>query len=87
MKGVIIGFRRGPGGVYPEVALVRVLGASGRSDVEKLVGFKVLAKDNHGNVYEGRVVRTHGNGNVVRVRFKPNVPGQMIGRVVDILKD
>ena len=85
MRGVIIGFRRGPGGVYPQVALVRVLDANSRKETEKLVGSKVLARDKHGNVYEGVIVRTHGNNNVVRVRFKPNVPGQMIGEMVEIL--
>jgi large subunit ribosomal protein L35Ae len=86
MKGVVIGFKRGPGGVYPQVALVRVIDAAKRSDVEKLVGSRVVARDKYGNVYEGRIVRAHGNNNVVRVRFRPNIPGQMIGELVEIVR-
>lgn len=81
MKAVVVGYRRGPGRIYQNFALVRVIDWDGSTDI---TGWRATAVDAHGNKYEGVVVRRHGNGNVVRVRFTPNLPGQMIGRLVEI---
>ncbi|MGC8555400.1 MAG: 50S ribosomal protein L35ae [Conexivisphaera sp.] len=82
MRAVIVGYRRGPGKVYQGVSLVRVLDWDGSTD---LTGWSVRAEDPHGNAYEGRVVGRHGGNNVFRVRFTPNLPGQMIGRTAEVI--
>ncbi|MFP3283470.1 MAG: hypothetical protein RXP97_05290 [Nitrososphaeria archaeon] len=81
MKAVIIGYRRGPGKIYQGISLVRALGWDGSSD---LTGWTVVARDRHGNVYEGRVLGRYGRGNVLRVRFSRNIPGQMLGVPADL---
>ncbi|BBE43021.1 hypothetical protein NAS2_1651 [Conexivisphaera calida] len=81
MRAIIVGYRRGPGKIYQDVALVRVLSWDRSTDLR---GWNVVAVDAKGNRYEGIVIRRHGNGDVVRVRFKPNLPGQMIGHPVDM---
>ena len=83
MKGVIVGFRRGLGRAYQNTVLVR-LTAPDDVDIDKLIGTKVIARDSHGNIYVGKVTRKHGDNRVVRVRFQPNIPGQLLGSAVEI---
>ena len=80
--GVIQGYLRSKARTYPNTVLVRVLsGVKG----DNLVGCKVLFTDTHGNRYTGRVIGAHGSkGNVVKVRFKPNLPGQALNSMVVI---
>ena len=77
-EGRISSFRRGPGTQNPNQVLVRVEGIDGKK-ARELVGYVVEYRDKHGNLYVGKVVRHHGNNNVVRVVFKPNLPGQALG--------
>jgi len=84
--GVIVSYRRGGGGrQYPQHVIVRVLNVT-RREIGSLVGAKVIATDKYGNIYKGKVVRPHGRRNsLVIVRFKPNIPGQLLGTQVRIL--
>ena len=81
--GVIVGYRRGPGTQNPNQALGRIEGVKGW-DVLKFMNAKVVYRDKYGNEYVGRVIRHHGLNGVVRVRFNPNVPGQSLGKKVEI---
>ena len=80
---IMVGYRRGPGRAYQNVALLRVPDWDGSTD---LTGWRAIAVDRHGNRYEGVIVGRHGRGNVFRARFRPNLPGQMIGRSVELLR-
>ncbi len=81
--GVILGYRRGGNEQYENHVRVKVFGINSRSLASRLIGWKVLYRDQHGNEYHGKVIGVLGNKGVVLVRFKPNLPGQAItGRVV-----
>ncbi len=77
-KGIILGFRKGPKTQNPNQVLVRVPDLDGEG-VRKIIGYTVEYVDKYGNRYIGTVIRHHGSNNVVRVVFKPNLPGQAIG--------
>jgi large subunit ribosomal protein L35Ae len=82
--GVVKGYRRGGARQYNNQVLVQVFTDS--KAVGGLVGAKVIARDAHGNVYRGRVVKVHSFKNcIVVARFKPNIPGQLIGSHVEIV--
>jgi len=85
LNGVILGFRRGPNILYPDQALIKVEGIK-KGENRKLVGYDVEYVDKYGNKYIGKVVRHHGNNNVVRVKFEPNLPGDSIGGKVVLTK-
>lgn len=83
LRGVILGYLRSKARSYPNVALVRILAENTQGD--NLVGRRVVVTDKHGNRYVGRIIGTHGSkSEVVKVRFKPNIPGQLINAIVTI---
>ena len=77
--GLVIGYRRGSNTQYENQVLLRVDGIHTRNEAAKLIGWKVLYRDNKGNTYHGKVVRVHGGKGVVIAVFKPNLPGQAVG--------
>ncbi|MFP3235213.1 MAG: 50S ribosomal protein L35ae [Nitrososphaeria archaeon] len=81
MRAIVVGYRRGLGKINQGVSLVRVLDWDWSTNI---IGWVVVARDRHGNVYEGRVVARHGRGNVFRVRFEPHLPGQMLGGLAEV---
>lgn len=85
LEGVVLGYRRGTNTQYPSEVLVKFYGVESRSDASRLIGRKVIYKDVYGNVFHGKVIGVHGRKGVVRAAFKPNLPGQAIGRGTVIL--
>jgi len=84
IRGVIAGYRLGAGRQYNNQVLIKVF--TDPKSVHRLVGARVIVGDRFGNVYRGKVVRVHSSKNcVVVARFRPNIPGQLIGSLVDIV--
>ncbi len=82
--GRILGYKRGSGRQYNNKVLIKVFTDS--KNIHMLVGSKVIAKDFKDNVYNGKIVRILSTKNTTVVaRFKPNIPGQMIGSMVNIV--
>ena len=85
MKGVIEDFIKGGGKQYNNKVIIKVLDVK-ISEIDKLIGGKVIFVDSHGNKYKGRIIRRHGSRNpLVIVKFKPNIPGQALGSLVDLI--
>jgi len=82
-SGRVMNFRLGLKRRYPKELLVK-LGES-EADVAKLVGRKVVLEDAHGNRYVGKVLKPHGRSGVAVVRFRRDLPGDVIGREVTVL--
>ena len=77
--GVILGYRLGSNTQYERQVLIRVDGVNNRNIASRLIGWKVLYRDNKGNTYHGKIVHVHGGKGVVIAVFKPNLPGQAVG--------
>ncbi len=85
MKGIIANFIRGGGKQYNSEVIVEILDID-KGDLGKVIGGKVILVDCHGNKYVGRILRRHGAKHPkVIVRFKPNIPGQALGSLVEII--
>ncbi len=82
--GLVIGYRRGTNTQYENQVLIRIDGVSSDSEAARYIGWRVLYVDTKGNTYKGKIIRTHGTKGVVIAVFKPNLPGQAIGRDVYI---
>ena len=56
-------------------------------EVHSYVGARIVARDVHGNRYKGRIVKVHSESKaVVRAFFEPNIPGQLIGGLVEVFR-
>ncbi len=82
--GVVVSYRRSKHRQYNNQVLVKVV--SPIENIGSLIGSKVIVRDKYGNEYRGKVVKIHSwrNG-VLRVVFKPNIPGQVLGEMALIL--
>ncbi len=83
--GVIVGYRRGPNQQYTNQVIMKIDGVNSRRHAARFIGFLVKIVDKHGNMYKGKIVGTHGCKGYVRVVFKPNIPGQLIGATATII--
>ena len=85
VSGVIIGYRRGTNTQYPDQVLVK-LDLEDPRRLGELLSARIIARDPKGNEYKGRILKPHGRRNAIVVaRFKPNIPGQMIGSKVWVI--
>ena len=85
LQGVIVGYRRGKAVQYNNQVLVKIF--ADPSVINTLIGSEIRAEDLYGNIYRGKVIKVHSRRNsVVIARFKPNIPGQLIGQRVEIIK-
>jgi len=85
IKVFILGFRRGPKSQYPNQVILRIDNVVNYKDASKYIGYRVVYKDSNGNIYKGKIVRLHGRKGLVRAVFKPNLPGQAIGGVAELI--
>lgn len=84
IKGVILGYKKSRAVQYNNKVLVKLFVEP--TIVATTIGRKVVIKDRYNNIYRGRIVRVHSQRNsVVVVKFKPNIPGQLIGQTVDVI--
>jgi large subunit ribosomal protein L35Ae len=78
VSGTIIGYARGPNTQYNQLVLVRLDISS--DEVSRYIGRRIVVVDRYGNKYIGKILRRHSRRHpVVEARFKPNIPGQLIG--------
>ncbi len=85
IKVFILGFRRGTKSQYPSQVILRIDNVVDYKEASKYIGYKVVYKDSNGNIYRGKIVRLHGRKGLVRAVFKPNLPGQAIGGVGELI--
>ncbi len=78
--GIIMSYVRGGGRQYNRYLIIKVVEHS-TSRVDNLIGRRILIKDSKGNVYSGKIVRTHGKGvnNKVIAYMRRSIPGQLLG--------
>lgn len=81
--GSVLSFRLGMKRRYQKELLIKL--GENKTDVAKLVGKKVVIEDVHGNKHVGKVLKPHGKKGVAVVRFKKDLPGQVIGLKAKVL--
>ncbi len=87
MKGIIVNYRMSRHNIKHNQVIVKFEGIEEKGQASKLIGKKVIWISPGKKILIGKIVRTHGNKGVVRVRFNRGVPGQAIGQVVILIED
>jgi len=84
MQGTISNFRRGRHVQTGNQVVVIVNGVDDRKKAAPLVGKEVVFKTETGNEIKGKVASAHGNKGALRVLFEKGMPGQSLGKTVDL---
>jgi len=84
MKGTIINFRGGRHTQYSNHMIISVEGVDSKEKAEALVGKKATWKSPAGKELVGEVKVAHGNKGAVRAIFATGMPGQSVGKPVEV---
>eukprot|EP01068_Selenidium_serpulae_P014091 Selendium_serpulae@DN6052_c1_g1_i2.p4 len=89
-KARVVGYRRCMHDIHNEHPLVKIEGVDSKEEANWYLGKRVVYVYKAGKVnaskgkgkwrvIPGKIRRVHGNGGVVRAKFRRNLPGQAIG--------
>ncbi|MBI2541374.1 50S ribosomal protein L35ae [Candidatus Woesearchaeota archaeon] len=84
MEGVIVNFRGSRRVKSTNQMIVEVNSVDNKEKASKMVGKKVVWKTPAGKSLTGKIASFHGNSGALRVIFETGMPGQSIGKKVDI---
>ncbi|MGM5484250.1 MAG: 50S ribosomal protein L35ae [Nanobdellota archaeon] len=84
MEGTITNFRMGRHHQKDSHMVVTVKDVDTKEKAEKLLGKKTVYKTEAGKELNGEVRASHGNSGAVRVVFEKGMPGQAVGKKVEI---
>ena len=84
MEGIITSFRRGRTTQYDNQMIILVNGIENREKAASLVKKKVVWKSPAGKEINGEVRSPHGSNGCVRVLFERGMPGQSLGKKIQI---
>jgi len=83
MKGVIVNYKGGKHTQVTNQMIIAPENSSSRDDASKLVGKKVIYNTGKKDI-AGEVRSAHGNSGAIRVLFETGMPGQSIGKSIEI---
>ncbi len=84
MKAKIAHFRGGKHTQTNNHMLLVAEGIDNREKASKLVGKQVIFLTQKGSAIAGKIASAHGNSGVLRAVFEKGMPGQSIGKDVEI---
>ena len=84
-KAVILSFRRGRHTQRTNQFLIAIDGIDTSAKASKFIGKRVLWKSPAKKEIRGKITRTHGNNGVLRARFSKGLPGEALGKKIQIL--
>lgn len=84
MKARVIQFRRGRHTIHERHFLIEIEGCDSKAKAEKFVGKGVEWKSSAGKVIKGKIAAPHGSKGVVRAIFEVGLPGQAVGKSVEV---
>ena len=84
MQAVIVHFRGGKHTQTNDQMILQVEGVDSRDKAAKLVAKSVSWKSPAGKILKGKVVCAHGRNGAVRAKFDTGMPGQSVGKLVEI---
>ena len=86
MKARVLRYRGGVRTRKTNQLLLSVNDVGSRKSASALIGRKVCWNSPSGKPLVGKVVSAHGNSGVVRARFSKGVPGQLLGKDIELLE-
>ena len=84
MQGTIVNFRRGRRTQKTNHIIIDLKDSDTKEKAAKLVGKSVVWKSPAGKEIKGKVASSHGNKGAIRVIFEKGMPGQSLGKKVEL---
>ena len=84
MKAIIVHFRRGRTTQHESQMIIKAEDVDTTEKARSLIGRKVTWKSVRGKEIKGTVLATHGRLGQVRAKFERGMPGQSLGKFVEI---
>jgi len=92
-KGRVLGYKRSKTNQSPNTSLIKIEGVTTKADTQFYLGKHVAyvyraKREKNGSkirVIWGRISRSHGNGGVVKAKFRKNLPPKSFGASVRIM--
>lgn len=85
MKGIITSFRRSKHVQHHRQMIIAVEGIESKDKTKQLLGKGVVWKSPAGKEIKGKISLPHGSNGFVRAIFEKGMPGQCLGKKIDIL--
>lgn len=83
MQGTIVNFRRGKHTQKDSHMIIAISSIDSKEKARKLVGKEVIYNTGKKDI-KGKVASSHGNSGAIRVIFETGMPGQAVGKKVEI---
>jgi len=83
MNGTIVNYKSGMHTQTDNQMIVKIEGITTKEEAKKLVGKKVTYNTGKKNM-TGEIRASHGNSGAIRVLFETGMPGQAVGKQVQI---
>lgn len=84
MKAVIVNFRGSKRTKNFNQIILRLSNISDKNKAKELINKDVIWKSTSGKEIKGKITNAHGNNGCVRVIFERGLPGQSLGKEVEI---
>ena len=84
MMAKVLNFRQGRHTQTTNQMLLSVKDVSSRESAAALVGKSVVIRTASGKAIRGKVTSPHGNGGILRARFRRGVPASVLGKDAEI---
>jgi len=85
MKATVVNFRGGMRTQRTNQLLLYVDGVDSKGTASKFIGKRAVIRTSSGKEISGRITRVHGNSGILRARFTKGVPGQVVGKQIEIV--
>ena len=84
MEAQIVNYRRSRHHQYMNQLIISPKGFDNKEKAETLVGKVVIFKTQTDKEIKGKVTAAHGNSGCIRASFEVGIPGQALGKTVEV---
>ncbi|MFH1456124.1 MAG: 50S ribosomal protein L35ae [archaeon] len=84
MEAIVNNFRQGRHTHSPRHCILTMEGVDNKEKAAKLIGKEVSWTSSSGKILSGKIASTHGNSGAVRAVFEHGLPGQAIGKKIEV---
>lgn len=86
MKATLLSYRRGRHTQTPNQLLLEIEGCDTKAMASGFVGRRVIWKSPSGKEIYGKITQPHGTSGALRARFSRGLPGDALGKKVEIVE-
>ena len=84
MEAIIINFRGGKHTKYDKQMILEIKEINTKEKASKLIGKTITWKTPSGKEIKGKISNIHGNKGALKATFEKGMPGQAIGKKVEV---